>query len=229
MVFIIMDPRSQGSSVEREWALRCRIPVFELELSEAVHPHAEAPEGVTSFPVDPTRAGEALDQCLRATEQRVWEISDSVAAGNGYRLKNEDALGALRTAWAVPTNDDKNRIAKTLGMSRAYIDGLLSNHKALELASDQQRSGLESYLNVPSTRALPSPGALTRFELRTLTDAGTRAGLDGLALVEAVQGAGQLWRRSNSRAVLRTAAEADESIAAALEVERNRRDDGWHH
>ena len=226
VLIIIKDPRGDGSRVEREWALRCRIPIIELAFSPNVHPHSDAPR-VPRIQVDAKRPGLALDRCFRLITSREWEYRDAQACSEAYEIKNELPLKQLRAGWRAQSGTDRDAISDTLGMSRPYMEGLLSNGVAIELASDQQLSGLQSMLGVANTRALATPGVLSTDETRWLTGAAERAGLGGYPMVRAVQTAGQHWRTSYQRAKLNSAEDADNSIGRAM-AHLNRNEPGWN-
>ena len=213
---ILADPRSSGSAVEREWALRCGKPVFELNMSLRVHPHSDAPPAVTPILIDLHRPTETLHAMCAALRDKAWQLQDARAGAEALGVKNSEELQQLRVAWDALSNEEQVGLTQLAHMSRPYIRGLLSNTSALELASRAQRTALAALLAVAAGRGPAAPAGLSEFETRLLVAAGERMGLAGLDLVATVQIAGDQLRKTYAFSRLADADEADQAIAAAI-------------
>lgn len=216
LALLVSDPRSHGVPVEREWALRLRIPILELRLSRRTHPHQDGPGRVRVVDVNPSRPQHALNRVRDQIAAIAWDVEDQLGCADAFEIKNGVALRRLRAAWE--TKDDRRRdsIANTLGMSRPYIEGLLSNSTALELASESQRRGLELLLQVPGTSVGPAYARCSEHDLMLLGEAASREGLSGSELIRVVLRAEAGLTKSRLRRKRLDLADARRAILAAL-------------
>jgi hypothetical protein len=136
--------------------------------------------------VDPNHAWRAVERFEEMLRSITWDIQDQVACVEAYELKNGTELSQLRDEWNLKDDQRREQIAHTAGMSRAYIEGLLSSSVALELASSAQRKNLQLLLQVPSSPQQSSLGRLSEREMGLLAEAADNKGLAGSALMEAV-------------------------------------------
>lgn len=217
VLIVISEPRSQGSCVEREWAMRLRIPVVELRLDRCVHPHQDGPGRVRTFDVDVRRPRVALDAIWAHLDYMRPVLRDQVAVHRAYEMKNEAPLTYLRTAWKALHTQERANVTRITELSPAYVEALLSNGVALELASLTQRQQLETVMGVPTSLSLA--GWIPRLSERdraTVAEAGVGLGLTGVELVAAVSLAEDQLARSKMRANHITRAQAQAQMVEAL-------------
>lgn len=197
LVTILDDPQGQGSCVEREWALRLPIPVIELRLHRTISPHQDGSGRVWSITVDHGRPQAAVAQFELALRRMTPAILDHVAYRQAVEIKNEATLAYLRASWNTLSSEERDRASEVTGMSRPYIEGLLSSTMALELASERQRRALELVLSVHRPSASTHP--ISRAELELLGTVGASLGLSGPRLLLATEGARGHLQRSRRR------------------------------
>lgn len=212
---LLGDPQGQGSCVEREWALRLGIPVVELKLHGAVSPHQDGPGRVRTIHVDLDRPQAALAEFEALVVRLAPEIRDCAASARAFAIKNENDLAHLRAAWRSLRAAARDRVSATTGMSRAYIEGLLSGPVALELASEFQRHQLELVLYAPKAQPATTP-FLSYRDLELLGAATKAAGLTGPAAAHALEHARGSLHRTRQRGGVADPAEARALIRDAI-------------
>jgi hypothetical protein len=221
LLIVISEPRSQGSCVEREWAMRLRIPVVELRLDPCLHPHQDGPGRIRTFDVDICRPRVALEALRAQLDYMRPVLRDQVAVHRAYEMKNEAPLTYLRTAWRALSVQERANVTRITELSPAYVEALMLNGVALELASLTQRQQLETVMGVPTTLSLAGwVPRLSERDRATLAEAGVMLGLAGVELVGAVSLAEDQLARSKMRASHITVAQAQAQIREAVSVLR---------
>lgn len=215
LLTILGDPQGEGSNVEREWALRLRIPVIELRLHGGISPHQDGPGRVRTIGVDLARPQTALAQFDDAVGHLTPSILDCAAAAKAFEIRNENDLAHLRAAWNSLRSPARDRVSVLTGMSRAYIEGLLSGPVALELASDFQRRQLELLLYAPRAAGI-SCSYLGYRDLELLGAAIEKLGLTGPPAAHALEHARAQLFRTRLRGGVADAKEAEALIRAAI-------------
>ena len=140
LVIIIDTTVQPDAAAEREWALRCGIPVIELDSRNDVRPLRDGTKLVYRIPISGESRLGALNRLSGILGDSAWRVQDQRAYAKAMLWKNAALHRHLRVAWDALAPQARRMVVGTTYMSEAYINGVLSHPAALEVASETQLS-----------------------------------------------------------------------------------------